>query len=172
MRPLQHLGSALCLGRAYSLHSGSHDVAGRSRGFSTELAAGLLHFRRVFCIFGTILHCFEPAAEATFFGQQRDRAAVGAAKVDEAATTDLQNELRNAQRRRTRLKHKARLLTTADLLEVMQLRQDENVSKVASTASGEPAALGDADVHDGEEPRSVSPSPDAEENKAEENADE
>ena len=56
---------------------------------------------------------------------------------------NLQNELRNAQRRRKRLKHKARLLSASDLLEVMQLREDENVvKKVAKTAQREePAAL-------------------------------
>ena len=49
---------------------------------------------------------------------------------------DLQNELRNAQRRRKRLKHKARLLTAADLLEVMQLRQDENCQKAPKDHRG------------------------------------
>ena len=42
---------------------------------------------------------------------------------------NLQNELRNAQRRRKRLKHKARLLSAGDLLEVMQLREDETAEK-------------------------------------------
>ena len=57
---------------------------------------------------------------------------------------ELQNELRNAQRRRKRLKHKARLLNASDLLEVMSLRQDEGtVKKVAKTTQPEePAALG------------------------------
>ena len=82
---------------------------------------------------------------------------------------DLQNELRNAQRRRKRLKHKARLLTAADLLEVMQLRQDEIVVKAAKTAGGELAA---PDIHEGEGPPSRSASPELEEDKAAENADE
>ena len=38
-------------------------------------------------------------------------------------------ELKNAQRRRSRLKHKARLLSQFDLLEVMNLRTDEAQSK-------------------------------------------
>ena len=55
----------------------------------------------------------------------------------------MQNELRNAQRRRQRLKHKARLLSSGDLLEVMQLREDEGaVKKIAKTAQPqEPPAL-------------------------------
>ena len=44
---------------------------------------------------------------------------------------DLKNELRNAQRRRQRLKHKARLLSQMDLLEVMHLRSDEEEAKRA-----------------------------------------
>ena len=57
---------------------------------------------------------------------------------------DLQNELRNAQRRRKRLKHKARLLNASDLLEVMSLRQDEGIGKkmAKTTKPEEPAALG------------------------------
>ena len=42
---------------------------------------------------------------------------------------DLTNELRNAQRRRKRLKYKARLLSQMDLLEVMNLRTDEEHAK-------------------------------------------
>ena len=62
----------------------------------------------------------------------------------------LQNDLRNAQRRRKRLKHKARLLTAGDLLEVMQLRQDENVMKAAKTGDAqELAALDEAGNRDG-----------------------
>ena len=38
-------------------------------------------------------------------------------------------ELKNAQRRRSRLKHKARLLSQLDLLEVMNLRTDEERAK-------------------------------------------
>ena len=41
----------------------------------------------------------------------------------------LANELKNAQRRRKRLKHKARLLSQMDLLEVMNLRHDEEKTK-------------------------------------------
>ena len=46
---------------------------------------------------------------------------------------DLTNELRNAQRRRQRLKHKARLLSQMDLFEVMNLRKDEEAMKRART---------------------------------------
>ena len=46
---------------------------------------------------------------------------------------DLKNELRNAQRRRQRLKHKARLLSQMDLLEVMNLRSDEEAAKRSRT---------------------------------------
>ena len=82
---------------------------------------------------------------------------------------DLQNELRNAQRRRKRLKHKARLLTTADWREVMQLRQDENVGKAARPTTEEPPALDDDEDEDAEERRSASPSA-AAEDRPEENA--
>ena len=50
---------------------------------------------------------------------------------------DLTNELRNAQRRRQRLKHKARLLSQMDLLEVMHLRSDEEAVKRARTEGGD-----------------------------------
>ena len=50
---------------------------------------------------------------------------------------DLKNELRNAQRRRQRLKHKARLLSQLDLLEVMNLRRDEEETKRARTEEAE-----------------------------------
>ena len=39
------------------------------------------------------------------------------------------NLLKNAQRRRKRLKHKARLLSKTDLMEVMMLRSEEEASK-------------------------------------------
>ena len=57
---------------------------------------------------------------------------------------ELAVELRNAQRRRQRLKHKARLLSQLDLLEVMNLRSDEEASKRARTeeAAAELPAFG------------------------------
>ena len=48
----------------------------------------------------------------------------------------LASELKNAQRRRKRLKHKARLLSQMDLLEVMNLRHDEEKTKRPRTDGG------------------------------------
>ena len=65
---------------------------------------------------------------------------------------DLTKELRNAQRRRQRLKHKARLLSQVDLLEVMNLRSDEEASKRARTEGEveELAAPGSGSTEHGE----------------------
>ena len=41
-------------------------------------------------------------------------------------------ELKNAQRRRKRLKHRARLLSTEDLVRVMALREQESAAKAAT----------------------------------------
>ena len=46
---------------------------------------------------------------------------------------EMSNLLKNAQRRRKRLKHKARLLSKADLMEVMMLRTEEEAGKRART---------------------------------------
>ena len=46
---------------------------------------------------------------------------------------EMANALKNAQRRRKRLKHKARLLSKADLMEVMMLRTEEEAGKRART---------------------------------------
>ena len=43
------------------------------------------------------------------------------------------NELRNAQRRRRRLKHKARLLSHDDLAQVLALRQEEVEGRAKKT---------------------------------------
>lgn len=58
----------------------------------------------------------------------------------------VKNELRNAQRRRQRLKHKARLLSQMDLLEIMNLRVDEQAAKRARTdeSRSEPPASASA----------------------------
>ena len=55
--------------------------------------------------------------------------------------------LKNAQRRRKRLKHKARLLSKTDLMEVMMLRSEEEASKRARTEDDpvEPAPGGAAE---------------------------
>ena len=57
------------------------------------------------------------------------------------------NQLENAQRRRKRLKHKARLLSKTDLMEVMMLRSEEEASKRAKTEEEpmEPAPIGAAE---------------------------
>ena len=52
----------------------------------------------------------------------------------------LAKDLRNAQRRRRRLKHKARLLSQADLAQVLALRQEEESERArrpAKRAKGE-----------------------------------
>ena len=60
---------------------------------------------------------------------------------------EMSNLLKNAQRRRKRLKHKARLLSKADLMEVMMLRTEEEAGKRARTEedSEEPAPSGPAE---------------------------
>ena len=60
---------------------------------------------------------------------------------------EMANALKNAQRRRKRLKHKARLLSKADLMEVMMLRTEEEACKRARTEeeSEEPAPSGPAE---------------------------
>ena len=52
-------------------------------------------------------------------------------KAKELKNTKIQvnKALRNAEKKRTRLKRKARELTDADLLQVMKLRQDEQTAK-------------------------------------------
>ena len=82
--------AALCLNsvplKSSQLPSCSHVFVGSSRGNKAELPAGLLGLRRILCIIGSgVHHRFEPPAEASFIGQQRDRAAPGAAEADEAA---------------------------------------------------------------------------------------
>ena len=46
---------------------------------------------------------------------------------------EMTNLLKNAQRRRKRLKHKSRLLSKTDLMEVMMLRSEEEASTCART---------------------------------------
>ena len=69
----------------------------------------------------------------------------------------LANDLKNAQRRRKRLKHKARLLSQLDLLEVMNLRHDEEKTKrpCMDGAAGELSAAAegsDLDAAEDDEP--------------------
>lgn len=53
---------------------------------------------------------------------------------------ELAKDLRNAERRKTRLRHRARQLTDEDLVQVLMLRKqqraDRNALEVSSTASG------------------------------------
>ena len=60
---------------------------------------------------------------------------------------EMSNLLKNAQRRRKRLKHKARLLSKADLMEVMMLRTEEEAGKRPRTEEDpvEPAPSGAAE---------------------------
>ena len=74
------------------------------------------------------------------------------------------NELKNAQRRKQRLKHKARLLTAADLASVLVLRQEEEENQkhpkrrrssqpdaTPRQASGKDAVVGDGQFEDEED---------------------
>ena len=66
----------------------------------------------------------------------------------------LAKDLKNAQRRRRRLEHKACLLSQLDLLEVINLRRDEEVTKRTRTddVSDERTAAGSGiDGGDGED---------------------
>ena len=50
-------------------------------------------------------------------------------------------ELRNAQKRKQRLKHRARLLSSEDLMTVIAMRETDNVTRRAAEAAGQgPAA--------------------------------
>ena len=56
-------------------------------------------------------------------------------KAARAEKKRVQNELKNAQRRRRRLKYKARLLSQDDLLQVMALRRQESEAAQGSAGS-------------------------------------
>ena len=57
-----------------------------------------------------------------------------AQKKMRAEKAQLAKDLKNAQRRRSRLKHKARLLSAADLASVLVLRQEEEEQRVKAAA--------------------------------------
>ena len=61
-------------------------------------------------------------------------ALVEAQKKMRAEKAQLAKDLKNAQRRRARLKHKARLLTPADLASVLVLRQEEEEQRDKAAA--------------------------------------
>ena len=61
-------------------------------------------------------------------------ALLEAQKKMRADRVQLAKELKNAQRRRTRLKHKARLLSASDLASVLVMRQEEEDHRIAVAA--------------------------------------
>ena len=61
-------------------------------------------------------------------------ALLEAQKKLRADKAQLAKDLKNAQRRRSRLKHKARLLSASDLASVLVLRQEEEEQKVRAAA--------------------------------------
>lgn len=61
-------------------------------------------------------------------------ALLEAQKKMRAEKAQLAKDLKNAQRRRTRLKHKARLLSASDLASVLVMRQEEEDHKVVAAA--------------------------------------
>ena len=71
-----------------------------------------------------------------------------------AQKAQLAKDLRNAQRRRARLKHKARLLSASDLASVLVLRQEEEVTKAKTvkrrrSSQPDPRASEDEDLGGG-----------------------
>ena len=73
-----------------------------------------------------------------------------------AEKAQLAKDLKNAQRRRSRLKHKARLLSAADLASVLVLRQEEEEQKSKAAAkrrrSSQPDPRGEETVENGDRP--------------------
>ena len=59
-------------------------------------------------------------------------------------------DLKNAQRRQTRLKHRARLLSSEELLKVVALREQEKASKAAKKIAVEPATDSETSVAKGQ----------------------
>ena len=69
-----------------------------------------------------------------------------------AQRAQVTQDLRNAQRRRARLKHKARLLSASDLASVLVLRQEEEVTKEKAAKrrrSSQPGTRADAELDGG-----------------------
>ena len=67
-----------------------------------------------------------------------------------AQRAQITKDLKNAQRRRARLKHKARLLSASDLASVLVLRQEEEVTKDKAAKrrrSSQPDTRADEDLH-------------------------
>ena len=65
-----------------------------------------------------------------------------------AAKKDVQRELRNATKRRQRLKKQARQLTDKDLVEVLQMRKEAIPAVVVGEPTAAAAALRDADCEE------------------------
>ena len=77
-----------------------------------------------------------------------------------AQRAQVQKDLKNAQRRRARLKHKARLLSASDLASVLVMRREEEETKAKASKrqrqSSQPGLKGEEDPRDGrteEQPR-------------------
>ena len=60
----------------------------------------------------------------------------------------VQKQLRNAQRRNSRLKQKAKLLSDADLLSVIRMRREKRAKDDAEALANPTGASGDADSSD------------------------
>ena len=69
-----------------------------------------------------------------------------------AQKAQMAKDLKNAVRRRSRLKHKARLLSASDLASVLVLRQEEEVTKEKAAKrrrSSQPGTRADAELDGG-----------------------
>ena len=101
--------------------------------------------------------------QALAAGSPTDRPSTGVSKEIEALLetqkrvraqrAQIAKDLKNAQRRRQRLKHKARLLTAADLASVLVLRQEEETSKASTPKrrrSSQPGGAAAQDVGNAE----------------------
>ena len=90
--------------------------------------------------------CSQPAGSRASVNAEIDRLLMEQKRIKQEKK-EMSNALKNAQRRRKRLKHKARLLSKADLMEVMMLRTEEEACKRARTEeeSEEPAPSGPAE---------------------------
>ena len=73
-----------------------------------------------------------------------------------AQKAQLAKDLKNAQRRRSRLKHKAKLLSASDLASVLVLRQEEEQQRQAAAAkrrrSSQPVSRAGASAGVGDRP--------------------
>ena len=92
-----------------------------------------------------------PTQTASIVDAPEEQVLAAASRVDERVTKEIQTlqqqqralrderrrvaaELRNAQKRRQRLKHRARLLSSADLVAVLALREQEHIALLTREA--------------------------------------